>query len=156
MTLAVVDTEQGLEITSVHLAKSLAEDAGINTITIFVVEYRTRKLPLVSWKFARQLERMPRSSSELHWDGAGWRATGQVHRLSSAAAKLAWDFERSPAASSSIRRCIAILDAQGSPALILRPLGWFVVIYTPLGFTACVLLTGRWFAQFIPNGRAVN
>lgn len=148
MTFAIVDTPGGPHLTSAHLAKDVADAQGLTKISVVTAEYRTTPLPLIPWKYAGQLRRIPRDTIVLRREGENRHHVGEYRQLDSAASRIAWNFERGPAATASIQRCRRLMGAGGRPAMIMRPIGWFVLIYVPVSALICILLLRRWFRQF--------
>ncbi|MEM9663049.1 MAG: hypothetical protein AAF937_12160 [Planctomycetota bacterium] len=153
MTFAIVDTPEGPHLTSVHLAKDVAEAQGVTEISVVTAEYRTTPLPLIPWKYAGQLRRIPRDTIALQRERENWHHIGEYKQLDFATSRIAWDFERGPAATTSIQRCRRLIGVGGRPALIMRPIGWFVLIYVPVSAFICTLLLRRWFRQFRREAR---
>jgi hypothetical protein len=146
MTLAIVEMPDGPVLTSSHLAKDLAERAGLSRLQLVETRYRTTRLPIIPWRFGGQLGNDNRVIT-LSYARGSWKNRGEYLALSPPAHRIVRDFNRSDAVTDSVEQCRTIIEQRGAPALVLTPLGWIAAIAVPVGYTACIVLLTRRLAR---------
>lgn len=147
MTLGIVETSDVPVLTSVFLAKDIAEAAGIDEIVLARTKYRTKQVPMLPWRAGGLLVKQDSPPQLLRYTHGSWHLADSERDLSEAASSLFRDFERSDAVTASVRRCRDLVGSGLIPAIILQPLGWLLGTLIPIGTIACVTLLLRWLRR---------